>query len=417
VRDEIAADLARERPMMRLLQGDVGCGKTVIAALAALQAVEAGYQAALMAPTELLGEQHRHSLAGWLEPLGVQVAWLAGGHTGAERSGILARIARGEASVVVGTHALFQDEVRFAALGLGIIDEQHRFGVHQRLRLRHKGEQGARMPHQLIMTATPIPRSLAMAAYADLDLSVIDETPAGRLPIHTVAVPDARRDEVVDRVRHACGGGRQAYWVCTLVEQSEALQAQAAEVTAEDLRARLPGLRIGLVHGRLGGGERTAVMAAFKAGELDLLVATTVIEVGVDVPNASLMIIENPERLGLAQLHQLRGRVGRGPRESVCLLLYHPPLTAAAAERLQILRRESNGFAIADADLRLRGAGEVLGTRQAGMVQFRLADPLRDGTLLPAVRDAADRLLEQWPGHCGPLIRRWLGRRDGYADV
>jgi ATP-dependent DNA helicase RecG len=419
--DEIAADLTRSVPMMRLLQGDVGAGKTVVGALAALQAVEADHQVALMAPTELLSEQHLRSLRVWLvpllEPLGLEVTWLSGRHKGAERQAILARIESGETAVVVGTHALFQDDVRFARLGLAIIDEQHRFGVHQRMRLREKGEADGATPHQLIMTATPIPRSLAMAVYADLDLSVIDQLPPGRTPITTVAVPDTRRDEVIARVRAACADGRQAYWVCTLVEESEALQAQAAEDTAAALRESLPELRIGLVHGRVKPAEREPVMTAFKAGELDLLVATTVIEVGVDVPNASLMIIENPERLGLAQLHQLRGRVGRGRVQSYCLLLYHPPLGAAARERLAILRKETSGFAIADADLRLRGAGEVLGTRQAGTAQFRLADPLRDKSLVSAAQRGADRMLAQWPEHVAPLIRRWLGEREEYGRV
>jgi ATP-dependent DNA helicase RecG len=419
--DEIARDLAGSRPMMRLLQGDVGSGKTVVAALAALQAVECGRQVALMAPTELLAEQHRKSLAGWLAPLGIGTAWLSGRHKGAERAAILAGIAAGDARVAVGTHALFQADVRFAGLGLVIIDEQHRFGVHQRMALREKGAEQGRLPHQLIMTATPIPRSLAMAVYADLDLSVIDELPPGRTAIKTVAVPDSRRDEVIGRVRNACAEGRQAYWVCTLVEESEALQAQAAEDTATDLRERLQGLRIGLVHGRVKAAEREPVMAAFAAGELDLLVATTVIEVGVDVPNASLMIIENPERLGLAQLHQLRGRVGRGPLDSYCLLLYHAPLTATARERLDILRRETSGFAIADADLRMRGAGEVLGTRQAGMAAFRLADPLRDKDLVHAAQRGADRLLgDESPAgveRVTALIHRWLGDREDYGRV
>jgi ATP-dependent DNA helicase RecG len=374
-----------------------------------------------MAPTELLAEQHRKSITGWLEPLGIAVAWLSGRHKGAERAAVLEAIAAGSAPVVVGTHALFQADVRFAELGLVIIDEQHRFGVHQRMALREKGAGDGRLPHQLIMTATPIPRSLAMAVYADLDLSVIDELPPGRTPITTVAVPDSRRDEVIERVRNACAAGRQAYWVCTLVEESEALQAQAAEDAVADLRERLGDLRIGLVHGRVKAAEREPIMAAFAAGELDLLVATTVIEVGVDVPNASLMIIENPERLGLAQLHQLRGRVGRGQVESYCLLLYHAPLTAAARERLDILRRETSGFAIADADLKMRGAGEVLGTRQAGMANFRLADPLRDKDLVRAAQQGADRLLEDASAagteRVTALIHRWLGDREDYGRV
>jgi ATP-dependent DNA helicase RecG len=415
--DEISADLSRPRPMMRLLQGDVGSGKTVVAALAALAAVESGFQAALMAPTELLSEQHLRSLDRWLMPLGVELAWLSGRHKGAERAAVLERIAGGDAPVIVGTHALFQEDVRFADLGLAIIDEQHRFGVHQRMQLREKGEQDGKTPHQLIMTATPIPRSLAMAMYADLDLSVIDELPPGRTPIRTVAVPDDRRNEVIERVRAACAGGRQAYWVCTLVEESEALQAQAAEETARQLAESLPDLRIGLVHGRVKAAEREPIMRGFAAGDLDLLVATTVIEVGVDVPNASLMIIENPERLGLAQLHQLRGRVGRGRVESFCLLLFHAPLSAAARERLEILRRETSGFAIADADLRMRGAGEVLGTRQAGLAEFRLADPLRDKSLVAAAQSAAERIIDQWPERMQPLIARWLGHREDYGRV
>ncbi|MBK5930394.1 ATP-dependent DNA helicase RecG [Halochromatium salexigens] len=414
---EIAADMAQSRPMMRLLLGDVGSGKTVVAALAALQVIEAGHQVALMAPTELLSEQHLQSLQQWLAPLEIELAWLSGRHAGSERAAILERIAAGQARVVVGTHALFQAEVRFAELGLVIIDEQHRFGVHQRLSLREKGEREGRIPHQLIMTATPIPRSLAMSVYGDLDLSEIDELPPGRQPVKTVALPETRREQVIERVQASCRTGRQAYWVCTLVEESDALQAQAAEDAAADLRERLPGLRIGLVHGRIKAQERAPVMAAFKAGDLDLLVATTVIEVGVDVPNASLMIIENPERLGLAQLHQLRGRVGRGAIESACVLMYHPPLTHAARERIDILRREASGFRIAEADLRMRGAGEVLGTRQAGAIQFRLADPMRDSTLINAARQAADQLLAHWPEHVEPLIRRWLGRRDDYGQV
>jgi ATP-dependent DNA helicase RecG len=415
--EEIAADLALPRPMLRLLQGDVGSGKTVVAALAALQAVEAGCQAAIMAPTELLCEQHLRSMRAWLGPLGLTPVWLSGRHKGAERAAILARVASGEARVVVGTHALFQADVDFHDLGLAVVDEQHRFGVHQRMRLREKGARAGGAPHQLIMTATPIPRSLAMAVYADLDLSVIDELPPGRTPVRTVAVPDSRREEVVERVREACAGGRQAYWVCTLIEESEALQCQAAEDTARLLGESLAGLRVGLVHGRLKAAEREAVMGAFAAGELDLLVATTVVEVGVDVPNASLMIIENPERLGLAQLHQLRGRVGRGSRESHCLLLYHAPLSESARERIETLRRTTDGFAIARRDLEMRGPGEVLGTRQTGEVQFRVADPVRDEPLLGAARQAADLLLDRHPERVGPLIERWFGGREDYGGV
>jgi ATP-dependent DNA helicase RecG len=414
---EIAADLGSPRPMQRLLQGDVGSGKTVVALLAALQAIECGRQAALMAPTELLSEQHWRNLAGWLAPLGIEPLWLAGRHKGRSRSATLAAIADGTASLVVGTHALIQDEVQFADLGLVVIDEQHRFGVHQRMRLRDKGAGDGGLPHQLIMTATPIPRSLAMTLYADLDLSVIAKCPPGRTPIRTVAVPDTRRAEVVARVREACAAGRQAYWVCTLIDESEALQAQAAEETARQLGESLPEARVGLVHGRQKAAERESVMRAFAGGGLDLLVATTVIEVGVDVPNASLMIVENPERLGLSQLHQLRGRVGRGAVESFCLLLYHAPLSASALERLALIRDTLDGFRIAEEDLKMRGAGEVLGTRQTGTVEFRVADPLRDQRLVADAQRAADLILERYPERVEPLIRRWLGRREEYGQV
>ena len=417
VLEEIAADLVRPRPMLRLLQGDVGSGKTIVAAFAALQAVESGSQVALMAPTELLSEQHRRNLMAWLGPLGLAPAWLTGRHKGREREERLARIASGEARLVVGTHALFQEDVAFQDLGLAIIDEQHRFGVHQRLRLREKGSREGRVPHQLIMTATPIPRSLAMTLYADLDLSVIDEMPPGRTPVATVAVPDSRREEVMARVREACANGRQAYWVCTLIEESEALQCQAAEETARVLAEALPDLRIGLAHGRLKEVERERVMRDFVSGDLDLLVATTVIEVGVDVANASLMIIENPERLGLAQLHQLRGRVGRGTRASHCLLLYHAPLSRLARERIELLRRSTNGFEIAQKDLEMRGAGEVLGSRQTGEMQFRIADPLADEPLLMAARQAADQILDRYPDRVKPLITRWLGSREHCGGV
>jgi ATP-dependent DNA helicase RecG len=417
VLEEIAADLARPRPMLRLLQGDVGSGKTVVAALAALQAVESGRQAALMAPTEMLSEQHRRNLAAWLDPLGLVPAWLTGRHKGREREELLARIASGEARVVVGTHALFQEDVAFQDLGLAIVDEQHRFGVHQRMRLREKGSGEGGVPHQLIMTATPIPRSLAMTLYADLDLSVIDEMPPGRTPVTTVAVPDSRREEVMVRVREACASGRQAYWVCTLIEESEALQCQAAEETARSLAEALPQARIGLAHGRLKAVEREAVMRHFAGGDLDLLVATTVIEVGVDVANASLMIIENPERLGLAQLHQLRGRVGRGAQASHCLLLYHAPLSRLARERIELLRRSTNGFEIAQKDLEMRGAGEVLGTRQTGEMQFRIANPVADEALLAAARRAADLILDRYRDRVTPLIDRWLGAREHCGGV
>ena len=414
---EIGADLKRPRPMQRMLQGDVGSGKTVVAAMAALQAVECGRQAALMAPTELLSEQHWRSLGRWLRPLGLEPLWLAGRHKGRERAALLESIAVGEARLVIGTHALIQDEVRFADLGLVIIDEQHRFGVHQRMRLREKGSGDDGVPHQLIMTATPIPRSLAMTIYADLDLSVIAQGPPGRTPVVTVAVSDIRREEVVGRVREACAAGRQTYWVCTLIEESEVLQCQAAEDTARLLDEALPAVRVGLVHGRQKASERESVMAAFAAGELDLLVATTVIEVGVDVPNASLMIIENAERLGLAQLHQLRGRVGRGAVESHCVLLYRAPLSAPARERLALIRDTHDGFAIAQKDLEMRGAGEVLGTRQTGTIEFRVADPLRDQGLTAAAQRAADLILARYPELVDPLIHRWLGRREEYGQV
>ncbi|QKZ07432.1 ATP-dependent DNA helicase RecG [Pseudomonas eucalypticola] len=413
---EIAYDLSQREPMLRLVQGDVGAGKTVVAALAALQALEAGYQVALMAPTEILAEQHFITFKRWLEPLGIEVAWLAGKLKGKARAAALEQIAGG-APMVVGTHALFQDEVKFAKLALVIIDEQHRFGVQQRLALRQKGVGGRMCPHQLIMTATPIPRTLAMSAYADLDTSVLDELPPGRTPVNTVLVADNRRVEVVERVRAACAEGRQAYWVCTLIEESEELTCQAAETTFEELTSALGELRVGLIHGRMKPVEKAEIMALFKAGELQLLVATTVIEVGVDVPNASLMIIENPERLGLAQLHQLRGRVGRGSAASHCVLLYHPPLSQIGRERLGIMRETNDGFVIAEKDLQLRGPGEMLGTRQTGLLQFKVADLMRDADLLPAVREAAQTLLSQWPAHVDPLLERWLRHGQQYGQV
>lgn len=413
---EITYDLAQPEPMLRLVQGDVGAGKTVVAALAALQALEAGYQVALMAPTEILAEQHYLNFSKWLEPLGIEVAWLAGKLKGKARAAALERIAAG-APMVVGTHALFQDEVTYRRLALVIIDEQHRFGVQQRLALRRKGIDGRLSPHQLIMTATPIPRTLAMSAYADLDTSILDELPPGRTPVNTVLVADNRREEVIERVRAACHEGRQAYWVCTLIEESEELTCQAAETTYEELSLALGDLRVGLIHGRMKAPEKAAVMDAFKRGELQLLVATTVIEVGVDVPNASLMIIENPERLGLAQLHQLRGRVGRGSAASHCVLLYHPPLSQLGRERLGIMRETCDGFVIAEKDLELRGPGEMLGTRQTGLLQFKVADLMRDADLLPAVRDAAQALMERWPQHVSPLLERWLRHGQQYGQV
>ena len=413
----IAADLAQNLPMQRLVQGDVGSGKTVVAALAALQAVEAGHQAAVMAPTELLAEQHYQNFRHWLEPQGITVAWLSGRQRAKQRRETLAAIGSGEARVAVGTHALFQDEVAFAHLGLVIVDEQHRFGVHQRLALREKGVTGGAHPHQLIMTATPIPRTLAMTAYADLDLSIIDELPPGRTPVETVAISGQRREEVIARVARACEQGRQAYWVCTLIEESEALQCQAAEATCEQLQQMLPQLNIGLVHGRMKPAEKEAAMAAFKEGRLHLLVATTVIEVGVDVPNASLMIIENAERLGLAQLHQLRGRVGRGSVRSSCVLMYQPPLGKQAGRRIAVMRDTDDGFRIAEEDMAIRGFGELLGTRQTGLLQLRVADLQRHQALLERVSDIAPGLLQNHPEYVEPLITRWLGHKTRYGAV
>jgi ATP-dependent DNA helicase RecG len=388
-----------------------------VAACAALHAVESGYQVAVMAPTELLAEQHHKNFYDWLTPLGIEVAWLTGSLKAAERREQVAAISGGQAQVVVGTHALFQDEVEFDRLGLVIIDEQHRFGVHQRLALREKGRNEDGHPHQLIMTATPIPRTLAMTFYADLDCSVIDELPPGRTPVSTVVIPDSRRADVVQRVEQACASSRQVYWVCTLIEESEALQCEAAEDTAKALAVALPRLKVGLVHGRMKAAEKEAVMGAFKAGEIDLLVATTVIEVGVDVPNASLMVIENAERLGLAQLHQLRGRVGRGAHESNCVLLYRAPLGQRARDRLAVMRETTDGFEIARHDLEQRGPGEVLGTRQTGVAMLRIADLVRDQDLLPAVEQAANQLMQEYPGHVNPLVRRWIGEATRYADV
>ena len=421
--DEVQRDLARGLPMLRLVQGDVGSGKTVVAALAALRAIDAGRQAALMAPTELLAEQHANNLRGWLEPLGVRIAWLAGKVTGKAREAVLDEVATGRAQLVIGTHALMQEGVAFSDLALAIIDEQHRFGVHQRLALRDKGGGKGRMPHQLVMTATPIPRTLAMAAYADLDVSVIDELPPGRTPVQTVAISAERRPELIERIRNAIAEGRQAYWVCTLIEeQDEAsdgprIEAQAAQTTFDALRDALPGLRIGLVHGRMKPKDKQAAMLGFKTGEIDLLVATTVIEVGVDVPNASLMIIENAERLGLAQLHQLRGRVGRGSAQSSCVLLYQSPLGNIARQRLDTLRQTNDGFVIAEKDLELRGPGELLGTRQTGLAEFRIADLARDADLLPRVQALADALLADAPATADRIVERWVGGAARYASA
>ncbi|MFA9460482.1 ATP-dependent DNA helicase RecG [Thiohalorhabdus methylotrophus] len=411
--DEVRADLAGDRPMQRLIQGDVGSGKTVVAALAILQAVESGYQAALMAPTEILAEQHGATLKEWLEPMGLTVHWLAGSLPERERRAEADAIANGAARVVVGTHALFQKEVRFAELGLVVIDEQHRFGVHQRMALKEKG----RDPHLLIMTATPIPRTLAMTAFADLEGSVIDELPPGRQPVDTVGISDARRDEVEARIRDAVAGGQQAYWVCPLVDESEMLQLEAATATHERLQAAFPELEVGLIHGRMSPEEKEAAMTAFKDGGTHLLVATPVIEVGVDVPNATLMVIEHAERMGLAQLHQLRGRVGRGSRKSACVLLYHPPLGDKAKRRIAAMRETNDGFRIAQVDLELRGPGEVLGTRQTGLEQMRIADLGRDRALVPALPRAADTLLSDDPDAADALIRRWVGERAVYGEV
>ncbi len=416
VGNEIARDLGAAQPMLRLVQGDVGSGKTIVAALAALAAIECGAQVALMAPTELLAEQHLRSLRGWLAPLGIEPVWLAGKVQGRARRAALDAVAGG-AALVIGTHALMQHGVAFRNLGLAIIDEQHRFGVHQRLALRDKGRDGDRVPHQLVLTATPIPRTLAMTAYADLDVSIIDELPPGRMPVKTVAISSERRAEVIERIRQACADGRQAYWVCTLIEESEQLEAQAAEVAHMELSAALGELRIGLVHGRMKAAAKQAVMDAFRAGEVSLLVATTVIEVGVDVPNASLMIIENPERLGLAQLHQLRGRVGRGSRESTCLLMYQPPLSALARERLGAMRETNDGFAIAEKDLELRGPGEVLGTRQTGRLEFRIAELSRDGAMLPDVQRVGACMLDRHPDEVERLIARWVGGATRFAGA
>ncbi|KDC49887.1 MULTISPECIES: ATP-dependent DNA helicase RecG [Pseudoalteromonas] len=415
---EIKGDMQHAYPMMRLVQGDVGSGKTLVAALSALTAIAQGFQVALMAPTEILSEQHGVNFTTWFNQLGITVAWLGGKTKGKERVATLEKIASGEAQMIVGTHALFQDEVKFNNLVLIVIDEQHRFGVHQRLSLREKGKFGDCYPHQLVMTATPIPRTLAMTAYADLETSVIDELPPGRTPITTVALPDTRRDDIIARVKLACNEqGRQVYWVCTLIDESEVLQCQAAEDSALQLKEALPELNVGLVHGRMKSAEKQAIMSEFKAGNIHVLVATTVIEVGVDVPNASLIIIENPERLGLAQLHQLRGRVGRGATASHCVLLYHAPLSHTAQKRLGVLRDSNDGFVIAERDLEIRGPGEVLGTKQTGLAEFKIADLTRDKQTLNQVRPIAQQMLKQYPQHVDPLIHRWLGNKSNYAQA
>jgi ATP-dependent DNA helicase RecG len=417
VLDEILTDLRKAHPMQRLVQGDVGSGKTIVAACASLGVIESGLQVAVMAPTELLADQHLRNFSAWLEPLGVVVSGLSGKLNGRARQDALEKIGSGQADIAVGTQALFQEDVEFADLGLIIVDEQHRFGVHQRLALREKGRVGSRRPHQLIMTATPIPRTLAQSLYADLDVSVIDELPPGRKPVETVALPAARRADVVSRIHDACTAGRQAYWVCPLIEESETLELETATDTAQALHEALPELKVALIHGRMKPLEKEKIMAAFKRGEINLLVATTVIEVGVDVPNASLMIIENAERLGLSQLHQLRGRIGRGQAESHCVLLYQAPLSEMARARLAAVRETSDGFEIARRDLEMRGPGEVLGTRQAGMPQFHIADLMRDHALLPRVQQLADLLLKEHPESVDPIVRRWISGADTYGNV
>lgn len=417
--DEIRRDVQQSQPMQRLLQGDVGSGKTVVAAMAALFAIENNYQAALMAPTELLADQHRENFQQWLEPMGLKVGWLSGKCTARQRRESLQAIADGSVQMVIGTHALFQEQVVFKQLALVIIDEQHRFGVHQRLSLLQKGSDASTScyPHQLIMTATPIPRTLAMTAYADLDCSIIDELPLGRIPVATVVLSEQRRDAVLERVHLACLSGRQAYWVCTLIEESEVLQCQAAEKTYAALQLQFPDLSIGLVHGRMKADEKKSVMQAFKQAEISLLVATTVIEVGVDVPNASLMIIENAERLGLSQLHQLRGRVGRGRQSSACVLMHGNPLSKNAKSRLTTLRKTNNGFEIARKDLALRGPGEVLGTRQTGLAEMKIADIIRDQHMIPAVNKIAQQLLSEYPQSVEAIINRWIGKKTDYQNV
>ncbi|MCI7718426.1 ATP-dependent DNA helicase RecG [[Pasteurella] aerogenes] len=418
VSQEIATDLAQDYPMMRLVQGDVGSGKTLVAAQASLKAIDNGKQVALMAPTEILAEQHAANFRRWFAPLGIDVGWLAGKVKGKARQAELEKIRQGQVQMIVGTHALFQDEVEFTDLALVIVDEQHRFGVHQRLSLREKGNKDGYYPHQLIMTATPIPRTLAMTVYADLDTSIIDELPPGRTPIQTIVISEDRRHEIVARVQHACvHEHRQAYWVCTLIDESEVLEAQAAEATAEDLRKILSHLRIGLVHGRMKSAEKQRIMEQFKQAELDLLVATTVIEVGVDVPNASLMIIENAERLGLAQLHQLRGRVGRGSTASFCVLMYKPPLGKISQQRLQVMRESQDGFLISEKDLEIRGPGEVLGTKQTGIAEFKVANLMRDRKMIPTVQHYAKQLIVQHPEIADALISRWLNHREIYSNA
>ena len=418
VTEDIEQDLAQASPMMRLVQGDVGSGKTLVAALAALTAIDNGKQVALMAPTEILAEQHANNFANWLRPFGIEVGWLAGKVKGKARNTQLEAIKNGDVQMIIGTHALFQESVEFKDLALIIIDEQHRFGVHQRLTLREKGAKADHYPHQLIMTATPIPRTLAMTVYADLDTSIIDELPPGRTPIKTVVISEDRRPEIVQRVYQACKNEkRQAYWVCTLIDESEVLEAQAAAAIAEDLQQALPDLKISLVHGRMKPQEKQEIMAEFKAANIDLLVATTVIEVGVDVPNASLMIIENSERLGLAQLHQLRGRVGRGATASHCVLMYKPPLGKISSKRLQVMRDSQDGFYIAEKDLEIRGTGEILGTKQTGSAEFKVANLMRDRKMIPLVQRYAKQIIVENPPLAEALIKRWLNEKAEYTNA
>jgi len=414
---EIMDDLMTSTPMLRLLQGDVGSGKTLVAALSSLRCLASGFQVALMAPTEILAEQHCVSFRAWFEPFGIKVGWLSGKTRAAERKQVLQQLLSGECQLLIGTHALFQDQVLYKSLGLIIVDEQHRFGVHQRLSLRDKGGTEKFNPHQLVMTATPIPRTLAMSAYADLECSVISELPPGRTPVNTALISASRRTEVTDRIRRACSSGQQAYWVCTLIEESEQLQAQAAEATAASLQSKLKNLKISLIHGRMKAAQKQEIMDDFKRGVIHLLVATTVIEVGVDVPNASLMVIENPERLGLAQLHQLRGRVGRGSKQSHCILLYQTPLSENSKQRLTVMRESTDGFFIAEKDLELRGPGQVLGTQQTGLMTFRVANIGRDSSMLEDVKLASEALSANYPELVDPLISRWVGERLQFVDV
>lgn len=414
---EIETDFKASSPTLRLVQGDVGCGKTIVAVAAALHVVDSGFQTAIMAPTELLAVQHRQNITNWCQPLGIHVTWLTSRLSSAEKKMARHEIATGQAQIAIGTHALFQDSVEFKSLGLIVVDEQHRFGVDQRLALKNKGRKNNLTPHQIIMSATPIPRSLSMVYYADLDVSNIDELPPGRIPVETVVMPNTRRDQVQARIRAACSQGRQAYWVCPLIEESDTLQAEAATLTAQKLSAELPEINIALIHGKLKPENKDALMDSFRCGDIDLLVATTVIEVGVDVPRASVMIIENAERLGLAQLHQLRGRVGRGDQQAVCVLMYQAPLGQTSRRRLDILRQTNDGFEIARHDLQIRGPGELMGTRQTGEQGLKVANIIRDQALLPIVEQTADVLLQNHTDNIPKIIDRWIRTKAQYAKV